>query len=113
MNGLLSQLAAMRVAAGSGAGGLGKQNDSGGDATAFLSGFLTAAELRGALDSARSDFPGDLRRAVVGILDPGAEPGGGGYIAQRIFSAKDERHGLLSVLWFNIAHMLCGRGRGF
>jgi solute:Na+ symporter, SSS family len=35
---------------------------------------------------------------------PGSEPGGGGYIAQRIFSAKDERHGLLSVLWFNIAH---------
>ena len=35
---------------------------------------------------------------------PGAEPGGGGYIAQRIFSAKDERHGVLSVLWFNIAH---------
>jgi Na+/proline symporter len=35
---------------------------------------------------------------------PGAEPGGGGYIAQRIFSARDERHGLLAVLWFNIAH---------
>jgi len=35
---------------------------------------------------------------------PGAEPGGGGYIAQRIFSAKDERHGVLAVLWFNIAH---------
>src|SRR5467141_4604690 len=35
---------------------------------------------------------------------PGAEPGGGGYIAQRIFSAKDERNGVLSVLWFNIAH---------
>jgi Na+/proline symporter len=35
---------------------------------------------------------------------PGAEPGGGGYIAQRIFSARDERHGLLSVLWFNLAH---------
>jgi Na+/proline symporter len=35
---------------------------------------------------------------------PGAEPGGGGYIAQRVFSAKDERHGLLAVLWFNIAH---------
>src|SRR5271167_131939 len=35
---------------------------------------------------------------------PGAEPGGGGYIAQRIFSAKDERNGLLAVLWFNIAH---------
>jgi len=35
---------------------------------------------------------------------PGAEPGGGGYIAQRIFSAKDERHGVLATLWFNIAH---------
>ena len=35
---------------------------------------------------------------------PGAEPGGGGYIAQRIFSAKDERHSILATLWFNIAH---------
>src|ERR1700678_4043232 len=35
---------------------------------------------------------------------PGAEPGGGGYIAQRIFSSRDERQGLLSVLWFNVAH---------
>src|SRR5688572_30501303 len=35
---------------------------------------------------------------------PGAEPGGGGYVVQRILSAKDERHGLLATLWFNIAH---------
>ena len=35
---------------------------------------------------------------------PGAEPGGGGYVAQRIFSARDERHGLFATLWFNIAH---------
>jgi Na+/proline symporter len=35
---------------------------------------------------------------------PGAEPGGGGYIAQRIFSARDEKNGMLSVLWFNLAH---------
>src|SRR5436309_6513450 len=35
---------------------------------------------------------------------PGAEPGGGGYVAQRIFSAKDEMHGLLATLWFNVAH---------
>src|SRR5580704_13769163 len=35
---------------------------------------------------------------------PGAEPGGGGYIAQRIFSARSEREGLVAVLWFNIAH---------
>lgn len=35
---------------------------------------------------------------------PGSEPGGGGFIAQRIFSAKDERHGVLATLWFNVAH---------
>jgi len=35
---------------------------------------------------------------------PGAEPGGGGYIAQRIFSAKNEKHSLLGTLWFNVAH---------
>ncbi len=35
---------------------------------------------------------------------PGAEPGGGGYVAQRIFSAKNERHGVLATLWFNVAH---------
>jgi len=35
---------------------------------------------------------------------PGAEPGGGGYIAQRIFSAKNEKHSVLATLWFNIAH---------
>jgi solute:Na+ symporter, SSS family len=34
---------------------------------------------------------------------PGAEPGGGGYVAQRIFSAKDEKHSLGATLWFNIA----------
>ena len=35
---------------------------------------------------------------------PGAEPGGGGYIAQRIMSARSEEDGLLSVLWFVIAN---------
>ena len=35
---------------------------------------------------------------------PGAEPGGGGYVAQRMLSAKDEKHSLLATLWFNIAH---------
>jgi solute:Na+ symporter, SSS family len=34
---------------------------------------------------------------------PGAEPGGGGYVAQRIFSARTEREGLLATLWFNVA----------
>jgi SSS family solute:Na+ symporter len=35
---------------------------------------------------------------------PGAEPGGGGYIAQRMFSAKDERNAIGATLFFNIAH---------
>jgi solute:Na+ symporter, SSS family len=35
---------------------------------------------------------------------PGAEPGGGGYVAQRIFSAKTERDGVLATLSFQVAH---------
>ena len=35
---------------------------------------------------------------------PGAEPGGGGYVAQRIFSAKSERDGVLATLFFQVAH---------
>ncbi len=76
-----------------------------------------------ALDAAsgsgsRLDFFPDLGSAWMPVLTffvyiavnwwaswyPGAEPGGGGYVAQRIFSAKDERHGVLATLWFNVAH---------
>lgn len=35
---------------------------------------------------------------------PGAEPGGGGYIAQRMLSAKDEKNAINATLFFNIAH---------
>ncbi len=35
---------------------------------------------------------------------PGAEPGGGGYVAQRIFSARSEKEGVLATLFFQIAH---------
>jgi solute:Na+ symporter, SSS family len=35
---------------------------------------------------------------------PGSEPGGGGYIAQRMMSAKDEKHSLFGTLWFTIGH---------
>lgn len=35
---------------------------------------------------------------------PGAEPGGGGYIAQRMLSAKDEKNAVYATLLFNIAH---------
>ena len=35
---------------------------------------------------------------------PGAEPGGGGYIAQRMLAARNERESMRATLWFNIAH---------
>jgi Na+/proline symporter len=35
---------------------------------------------------------------------PGSEPGGGGYIAQRMFSAKDEQNAVNATLFFNVAH---------
>lgn len=35
---------------------------------------------------------------------PGAEPGGGGYVAQRMMSAKNEKHSLWATLWFQVAH---------
>lgn len=35
---------------------------------------------------------------------PGAEPGGGGYIVQRMLSAKDEKNAIGATLFFNIAH---------
>lgn len=58
---------------------------------------------------------GLLKLGVTGIIAylgvqwwaswyPGAEPGGGGYIAQRMMSAKDEKHSLLATLWFQVAH---------
>lgn len=35
---------------------------------------------------------------------PGAEPGGGGYVAQRMMSSKNEKHSLFAALFFQIAH---------
>ncbi len=35
---------------------------------------------------------------------PGAEPGGGGYLAQRMLAAKDEKHATGATLFFNVAH---------
>ncbi len=64
----------------------------------------TAGEAGGALAITVGAF-----LAFVGIQwwaswYPGAEPGGGGYIAQRMMSAKDEKHSLFATLWFTIAH---------
>ena len=35
---------------------------------------------------------------------PGAEPGGGGYVVQRMAACKDERHSMLATLWYQVAH---------
>jgi len=35
---------------------------------------------------------------------PGAEPGGGGYVVQRMASCKNEKHSVLATLWFTVAH---------
>lgn len=35
---------------------------------------------------------------------PGSEPGGGGYVAQRMMSTQNERHSLIATLWFTVAH---------
>lgn len=35
---------------------------------------------------------------------PGQEPGGGGYIAQRMMSSRNERHAQIATLWFAVAH---------
>ena len=35
---------------------------------------------------------------------PGAEPGGGGYVAQRMLAARNEKDAVKATLWFNVAH---------
>ncbi|MFC1746235.1 sodium:solute symporter family protein [Candidatus Riflebacteria bacterium] len=35
---------------------------------------------------------------------PGAEPGGGGYLVQRMLAAKNEKHATAATLFFNVAH---------
>ncbi len=94
MSSLLSKLAAMRVAAGPAAG----------DPTSFFPDFSRPIASQNLWALPVLAFLVNIGVQWWAFWYPGAEPGGGGYIAQRIFSAKDERNGLLSVLWFNIAH---------
>ena len=35
---------------------------------------------------------------------PGSEPGGGGYLAQRMLAARNEKQAMAATLWFNVAH---------
>jgi solute:Na+ symporter, SSS family len=94
MHFMLDKLASMRAAAGPNAS----------DPTAFLPDFSRPLTFQALWALPIITFMVSLGLQWWAFWYPGAEPGGGGYIAQRIFSARDERNGLLSVLWFNIAH---------
>lgn len=85
---------------------------------AFMAKLTNARPMEGGTAGGMTAFVPDLNSAWMPLITffvyiaiiwwatwyPGAEPGGGGYIAQRIFSAKDERHSLLATFWFNLAH---------
>ncbi|HTP87109.1 MAG TPA: sodium:solute symporter family protein [Bryobacteraceae bacterium] len=94
MRALLGKVEALRVAEGPGAANL----------TAFFPDFS-----RGFASEALWTIPVITFCVYLGVQwwafwYPGAEPGGGGYVAQRILSARNERDGVLSVLWFNFAN---------
>ncbi len=78
-----------------------------------LSGLMTNASVTENL-SFLPDFSDPTTAAAVFIVPiavqwwstwyPGAEPGGGGYTAQRMLAAKDEKNAMQATLWFNVAH---------
>jgi len=78
-----------------------------------LAGLMTAPELQGKL-SFLPDFTDWRTAAAVFIVPvavqwwstwyPGAEPGGGGYVAQRMLAARNEKEAMGATLWFNVAH---------
>ncbi len=82
-----------------------------------LSGLLTTLRVKYPDGAPLAFFP-DLQSAWMPALTffvyvavnwwaswyPGAEPGGGGYVAQRLLSTRDERDSVLAALWFNLAH---------
>ena len=81
-----------------------------------LSGLFAHAEVRDSLNFLPSLAQQDFMAVALPILImpiavqwwstwyPGAEPGGGGYIAQRMLSAKNERHAVGAVMLFNFLH---------
>ena len=85
------------------------------EAVGGLKNLISRPELAGKLNLFPS-FAGDQWELTItlfilpiaiqwwGAWYPGAEPGGGGYIAQRMLAAKDERHAVWATLLFNIAH---------
>ncbi len=78
-----------------------------------LTGLLSSPELQDKL-SFLPDFTDWRTAAAVFIVPvavqwwstwyPGAEPGGGGYVAQRMLAARNEKEAMGATLWFNLAH---------
>ena len=78
-----------------------------------LTGLMTSPQLQGKL-SFLPDFSDWRTAAAVFIVPvavqwwstwyPGAEPGGGGYVAQRMLAARNEKEAMGATLWFNLAH---------
>jgi Na+/proline symporter len=94
MNALLAKLAAAQAQAGPRAS----------SPTAFLPDFSRGLTAEPLWMIPLAAFLVNVGLQWWGFWYPGAEPGGGGYIAQRIFSTRDEKQGMFSVLWFNVAH---------
>jgi Na+/proline symporter len=70
----------------------------------FFPSISNASDASGAMVLSISSF-----LAYVGIIwwaswYPGAEPGGGGYVVQRMLSSKNEKHSLFATLFFQVAH---------
>ncbi|MEE9386461.1 MAG: sodium:solute symporter family protein [Nannocystaceae bacterium] len=89
------------------------------DAVGGLDALLAHPNVRGKLDLVPPLLDGDgasINPEIVKLLlvplavqwwaawYPGAEPGGGGYVAQRMFAARDERHAVGATFLFNLAH---------
>ncbi|MEX0779288.1 MAG: sodium:solute symporter family protein [Balneolales bacterium] len=78
-----------------------------------LSAMLTHENVQGSL-SILPDFSDSSQVLAIFMIPimvqwwsvyyPGAEPGGGGYVAQRMFAAKDENNSIGAVFFFNAAH---------
>ena len=78
-----------------------------------LAGLMSNPELQGKL-SLLPDFSDWTALSTVLIVPlavqwwstwyPGAEPGGGGYVAQRMLAARNEKEAVYATLWFNVAH---------
>lgn len=78
-----------------------------------LSGMLTHEDVKPMLNML-PDFSDQSQLLAILIIPlavqwwsvyyPGAEPGGGGYIAQRMFAAKNENHSIGAVFLFNALH---------